>query len=120
MTEPATFPLNPFRFQRAQTARIKRPTEIACFSYDDNGVYHEDASSLRYYYTPAIGASLSDGFATFRESPDNGTSLENLLKTLEAVERRSGVKTEADFVTWRGMGTQVRKVSVIILRVSSA
>lgn len=82
--------------------------EIACFSYDDDHVFHLDERSLRYYYPPNLGADLSNGFDTFQQLDDTADDhLDSLLKTIIDLERRTGKKCEADFVTWRGLMTKV-------------
>ncbi|KOS19364.1 Decapping nuclease RAI1 [Escovopsis weberi] len=81
--------------------------EFACFSYDDNHEFHLDDSSLRYYYTPQLGADLSRGFDTFEKLDDSVDGhLDALLKTITAHERDTGKKIDADIVTWRGMMTK--------------
>jgi len=87
---------------------IKRPVEIACFSYDEQHEYHDDARSMRYYYTPPMNVPLSAGFDTFRNlDVTEDEHLAALLRTLQSLERRTGGAVEADFVTWRGMCTKV-------------
>ncbi len=82
--------------------------EFACFSYDDNHEFKLDGSSIRYYYTPRIGADLSKGFDTFRKLDDTvDEHLDSLLETIVAWEKDSGAKCEADVITWRGMMTKV-------------
>ncbi|KAK5993382.1 Decapping nuclease RAI1, partial [Cladobotryum mycophilum] len=82
--------------------------EFACFSYDDNHDFHLDDSSVKYYYTPQIGADLSKGFDTFEKLDDSVDShLDSLLKTIAAHEQETGKKIDANIVTWRGMMTKV-------------
>ena len=72
-------------------------------------MYHLDDRSLRYYYPPTLGADLSKGFDTFQQLDDTGDDhLDSLLKTIMALEERTGAKQEADIITWRGMMTKVR------------
>ncbi|KAL8905427.1 MAG: hypothetical protein Q9171_006662 [Xanthocarpia ochracea] len=71
-------PLN--RFVTGESASIRRPREIASFSYDDAHEFHLDERSLRYYYPPRIGADLSKG------KPNSGALL---LRKLHM----SGLKT---------------------------
>lgn len=100
-------PLN--RFQGA-SASIKRPREVAHFSYDDNHKYKEDESSINYYVPPPMGADLKEGFDTFRHYEDTeDPHLDSLLKALIHMEGKdsSAPKIKADFVTWRGMMTKV-------------
>ena len=52
------------------SAAIRRPKEIAYFSYDNEHVFHLDQRSLRYYYPPNLGADLSKGFDTFQKLDD--------------------------------------------------
>lgn len=82
--------------------------EIAYFSYDDSHVYHPDASSLRYYYPPRIGADLSRGFDQFQKLDDTADDhLDSLLKTIMLLEKETGSRVTADIITWRGMMTKV-------------
>lgn len=82
--------------------------EFACFSYDENHEFHLDDSSLKYYYTPRLGADLSKGFDTFEKLDDTGDDhLDSLLKTIIAHEQETGKKIDANVVTWRGMMTKV-------------
>ncbi|KAF2868298.1 RAI1 like PD-XK nuclease-domain-containing protein [Massariosphaeria phaeospora] len=105
---PARFPIQPLnRFQGA-SASIKRPREVAHFSYDDEHTYREDESSINYYHPPQIGADLKEGFDTFRQHEDTeDPHLDSLLKTLVSKERKEGERIQADFVTWRGMMTKI-------------
>ncbi|KAI5461313.1 RAI1 like PD-XK nuclease-domain-containing protein [Mariannaea sp. PMI_226] len=87
---------------------IKRPKEFACFSYDDNHDFHLGDSSLRYYYTPQLGADLSKGFETFQKQDDSENEhLDSLLKAIIAYEQETGKKIDANLVTWRGMMTKI-------------
>ena len=76
--------------------------EIACFSYDNDHVFHLDERSLRYYHPPNLGADLSTGFDTFQQLDDTADDhLDSLLQTIIDFERRSGTKCAVDIVTWR-------------------
>jgi RAT1-interacting protein len=105
---PVQFPIQPLhRFQGASST-IKRPREIAHFSYDENHEYKGDESSISYYHPPEIGTNLCDGFETFRHFEEKeDPHLDSLLRTLVSKEKKSGEKIQADFVTWRGMMTKV-------------
>lgn len=99
------------RFGGGASASIKRPREIAHFSYDDHHEYRHDDSSINYYVPPPIGADLKDGFATFRHYEDKeDPHLDSLLRALVDTEKNldPDKRTQADFVTWRGMMTKVR------------
>ncbi|KAI2473707.1 RAI1-domain-containing protein [Annulohypoxylon bovei var. microspora] len=87
---------------------VKRPKEIACFSYDDKHEFHQDDRSLQWYYPPELGTDLSGGFDQF-ESHDDSTDehIDSLLKTIVAHEEEEGKKIDAQFVTWRGMMTKI-------------
>jgi RAT1-interacting protein len=102
------FPIQPVsRFQGA-SASIKRPREIAHFSYDDNHIYRDDASSISYYCPPQIGTDLKQGFDTFRHHEDTkDLHLDSLLRALITQEKKGGISEKADFVTWRGMMTKI-------------
>lgn len=102
------FPINPVNQFRGASASIKRPQEVAHFSYDDEHQYVEDESGINYYCPPQMGADLKEGFATFRHYEDTtDPHLDSLLRALENKERKSGLKEQADFVTWRGMMTKI-------------
>ncbi|KAL9031411.1 MAG: hypothetical protein Q9196_000560 [Gyalolechia fulgens] len=105
----ARFDLQPLnRFATGSSASVRRPKEIACFSYDDTHHFHLDERSLRYYYPPRIGARLSKGFDTFQQLDDAADDhLDSLLKTIIDLERRTGSKCQADIITWRGMMTKI-------------
>ncbi|OAF63003.1 Protein rai1 [Pseudogymnoascus destructans] len=104
----ATLPIHPPHRWTGPSAPMKRPKEIACFSYTPSHEYRPDASGLRYYYPPRLGADLCKGFETF-EKLDESTDdhLESLLRTIVGVERERGGRCEADVVTWRGMMTKL-------------
>lgn len=85
-----------------------RSQEFTCFSYDDQHNFHLGDSSLKYYYTPRLGADLSRGFDTFEKQDDSKAEhLDSLLKTIAAHEKATGKKIDANLVTWRGMMTKV-------------
>ncbi|KAJ0114945.1 hypothetical protein J7T55_004688 [Diaporthe amygdali] len=57
--------------------------EFACFSYDDEHQYHYGDRSLRWYYTPRLGADLSQGFETFVKHDDSvAEHLDNNVKPI--------------------------------------
>ncbi|KAF2157992.1 RAI1-domain-containing protein [Myriangium duriaei CBS 260.36] len=96
---------------------IKRPMEIAHFSYDENHQLHPFSDlSLRYYFPPFTPAhhvppppaiDLKTGFSQFRKQDETGDDhLDSLLGTIELLERRDGKKLDASFITWRGMMTK--------------
>ncbi|KAL8710501.1 MAG: hypothetical protein Q9220_004933 [cf. Caloplaca sp. 1 TL-2023] len=102
-------PLN--RFATGSSSSIRRPKEIAFFSYDDAHDFHLDDQSLRYYYPPQIGADLSKGFDTFQQLDDSiDDHLDSLLRTVIDLERRNGSICQADVITWRGMMTKIMAV----------
>jgi RAT1-interacting protein len=105
-----------------------KPKEIAVFAYDDNHQYKVDAESvkkqLHYYKAPQwtgksfhmyINPDKSDpslnlnrGFGSFRHYQDTTNKhLDDLLKTLMLKEKETGKKTDANFITWRGMMTKL-------------
>jgi RAT1-interacting protein len=104
------FPIQPLdRFQGA-SASIKRPREVAHFSFDDNHEYVYDDSGINYYVPPPTGVDLKEGFETFRHHEDKvDAHLDAMLKALVDKERKVGeaARAQADFVTWRGMMTKV-------------
>ncbi|MCJ1375485.1 decapping endonuclease targeting mRNA [Loxospora ochrophaea] len=105
------FEIQPLSRFAGSSAAIRRPKEIAYFSYDDDHQYHLDERSLRYYYPPRIDADLSRGFDTFKQLDDSADDhIDSLLKTLMALEGETRTKCEADIITWRGMMTKLMAV----------
>ncbi|CAG8243905.1 unnamed protein product [Penicillium salamii] len=104
----ATFNIQPVqRFAGANTS-IRRPREIACFSYDDQRRFSLGDSSMAYYYTPNLPADLNKGYDTFQKLNDVADEhLDALLDTLMAHEKETEKKCEVDIVTWRGMMTKI-------------
>ncbi|ORY71622.1 RAI1 like PD-XK nuclease-domain-containing protein [Pseudomassariella vexata] len=87
---------------------VKRPKEIACFSYDDNHEFHLGYSSMKWYYPPQLGTDLSKGFDKFDKHDDSADEhLDSLLRTIMAHEEEEGKKIDAQIVTWRGMITKI-------------
>ncbi|PFH58872.1 hypothetical protein XA68_13096 [Ophiocordyceps unilateralis] len=87
---------------------VKRPKEFACFSYDENHEFHLGDSSLKWYYTPLVGANLSKGFDTFQKLDDSRAEhLDSLLRAIAAHEEETGKRIDAHVVTWRGMMTKI-------------
>lgn len=63
---------------------------------------------MKYYYTPQLGADLSQGFDTFEKLDDSRDGhLDSLLRTIIGHEEKEGKKIDANVVTWRGMMTKV-------------
>ncbi|EFR03282.1 hypothetical protein MGYG_06284 [Nannizzia gypsea CBS 118893] len=86
---------------------LKRPREIACFSYDEWHRFRLDDSGLRYYYPPKLPVDLKAGFDTFVQRDESEDKhLNALLDTIIATEKEKGRKYDMDFVTWRGMMTK--------------
>ncbi|KAI2697681.1 hypothetical protein CBS147332_8664 [Penicillium roqueforti] len=104
----STFNIQPLhRFHGANTS-IRRPREIACFSYDENRRFSLGDSSMAYYYTPALPADLNIGYETFQKLNDvPDEHLDALLDTLVAHEKETEKKCDVDIVTWRGMMTKI-------------
>ncbi|KAL2039183.1 hypothetical protein N7G274_008232 [Stereocaulon virgatum] len=103
-----SFAIHPVNRFAGSSAAIRRPKEIAYFSYDDEHKFHLDERSLRYYYPPRLGADLSKGFNTFQQLNDTADDhLDSLLNTIIDLERRTGTKCTADIITWRGMMTKI-------------
>ncbi|KAI8952442.1 RAI1 like PD-XK nuclease-domain-containing protein [Xylaria longipes] len=103
-----TFNIQPIGRFSGQSEPVKRPKEIACFSYDDKHEFHLDDSSLRWYYPPKLGADLSKGFEKFDKHDGSvDEHLDSLLKTIIAHEQEEGKKIDANIVTWRGMMTKI-------------
>lgn len=103
-----SFAIQPIgRFVGAASA-VKRPKEIACFSYDENHVFRLDDSSIRYYHPPRLGSDLCKGFDTFEKLDDTADDhLDSLLKAIISYEQGEGKKLDVDFITWRGMMTKI-------------
>ncbi|PGH13175.1 hypothetical protein AJ80_06421 [Polytolypa hystricis UAMH7299] len=106
--ESQVFSTQPVARFAGSNAAIRRPKEIAYFSYDNQHQFRLDESSLRYYYPPRVPVDLSRGFDTFEQLDDAGDEhLDALLDTIIALEKSTGKKCEADIVTWRGMMTKI-------------
>jgi len=102
------FDIQPLEQFASSNAAIRRPKEIACFSYDEDHRLHLDESSLRYYYPPRLPADLNHGFESFEKLDDAADEhLDALLDTIIAFEKETGAKCEADIITWRGMMTKI-------------
>ncbi|KAI1339058.1 RAI1 like PD-XK nuclease-domain-containing protein [Xylariaceae sp. FL0016] len=107
-TMAGTFDIQPVGRFRGGSEAVKRPKEIACFSYDDKHEFRLGDSSMQWYYPPEIGADLSKGFDTFDKHDDSADEhLDSLLKTIAAHEKEEGKKIDAHIVTWRGMMTKI-------------
>lgn len=105
------FHVQPLHRFKGASASIKRPREVAHFSFDDDHKYVHDDSGISHFVPPPIGADLKEGFETFRHYEDKEDAhLDAMLKALVDTEKRGGEKAQAkaDFVTWRGMMTKVR------------
>ncbi|KAI0457993.1 RAI1 like PD-XK nuclease-domain-containing protein [Xylaria acuta] len=103
-----TFNIQPIGRFSGQSEPVKRPKEIACFSYDDKHEFRLDDSSLQWYYPPKLGADLSKGFEKFDKHDDSiDEHLDSLLKTIISHEQEEGKKIDANIVTWRGMMTKI-------------
>ncbi|KXG51178.1 uncharacterized protein PGRI_067500 [Penicillium griseofulvum] len=104
----STFNIQPLqRFGGANTS-IRRPREIACFSYDDQRRFSLGDSSMAYYYTPTLPADLNKGYETFEKLNDvPDEHLDALLDTLVAYEKETEKKCDVDIITWRGMLTKI-------------
>ncbi|KAF2086931.1 RAI1-domain-containing protein, partial [Saccharata proteae CBS 121410] len=82
--------------------------EIAFFSYDDDHKYRLDDSSLKYYYTPTLGADLSAGLETFRQLDDSRDDHINaLLNTIMEKEKETGELFDPDFITYSALLTSL-------------
>ncbi|RJE21295.1 hypothetical protein PHISCL_06364 [Aspergillus sclerotialis] len=104
----STFNIQPTSRFAGSNTTIRRPREIACFSYDDQRQFHLGETSLRYYYPPRLPADLNRGFDTFQQLDDSADEhLDALLQTIIALEKETGKKCEADIITWRGMMTKI-------------
>ncbi|PNS15383.1 Decapping nuclease rai1 [Sphaceloma murrayae] len=98
---------------------IKRPREIAFFSFDDkHQIRPFSVEGLRYYYPPFFNVpyappprpiDMSTGYEDmiYHDGSAKDEHLDALLDTMEELERRNGKRCEVDFVTWRGMMTKI-------------
>ena len=89
-----------------------RVQEIAHFSYDDEHKFRLDDSSLRYYYTPQLGADLSEGYDDFIKQDDSEDEhLDGLLRALIAEEKKTeteeveGVESYKEIDEYRCLGS---------------
>lgn len=102
-----TFSIQPLNRFRGASATIKRPRQVAYFSYDDDHVYQADESGINYYVPPPMGVDLKEGFDTFKHYEDKeDPHLDSLLRALMDDKMGKG-DIKADFMTWRGMMTKV-------------
>ncbi|GCB28027.1 decapping nuclease rai1 [Aspergillus awamori] len=102
------FDIQPIGRFYGASAAIRRPKEIACFSYDDEHKFHLGDSSMKYYYPPCLPADLNHGFESFQKLDDSADEhLDALLETVIALEQETQKKCEADIITWRGMMTKI-------------
>ncbi|KAI1352503.1 RAI1 like PD-XK nuclease-domain-containing protein [Xylaria sp. FL0043] len=105
------FDIQPIGRFRGESEPVKRPKEIACFSYDEKHEFRLDDSSLQWYYPPRLGADLSRGFDKFDKHDESvDEHLDSLLETIAAHEEEEGKKIDANIVTWRGMMTKIMSV----------
>jgi len=83
----------------------QKPTEIACFSYDETrNLLLGDRRSLAYYHPPTIPSSLSTGFSSFIKRDDSiNEHLDSLLESIASIEPTIAPSTPPHFVSWRGM-----------------
>ncbi|ROV87500.1 hypothetical protein VMCG_10505 [Cytospora schulzeri] len=101
-------PVNRFAGESQPVRRPKACHEFACFSYDDEHVFHYGDSGMRWYYNPQLGADLSQGYETFVKNDDSQDEhLDSLLKTIIHHEQETKKKIDANIVTWRGCLTKV-------------
>ncbi|CAL5868876.1 uncharacterized protein PFLUO_LOCUS3103 [Penicillium psychrofluorescens] len=104
----AIFDIQPVHRFGGSNTTIRRPKEIACFSYDDQRRFSLGDASLSYYYPPRLPADLNVGFDTFQKLNDVADEhLDALLDTIMAHEKETEKTCEADIVTWRGMMTKI-------------
>ncbi|KAI8630152.1 RAI1-domain-containing protein [Xylariaceae sp. FL1651] len=108
MSSSTSFNIQPIGRFTGESEPVKRPKEIACFSYDHKHEFRLDDSSLQWYYPPTLGADLSKGFDKFDGHDDSADEhLDSLLKTIAAHEQEEGKRIDAHIVTWRGMMTKI-------------
>ncbi|KAI0969801.1 RAI1 like PD-XK nuclease-domain-containing protein [Xylaria arbuscula] len=106
-----TFDIQPIGRFNGQSEAVKRPREIACFSYDEKHELRIDDSSLQWYYPARLGADLSKGFDKFDKHDESiDEHLDSLLETIISHEKDEGKKIDAHVVTWRGMMTKIMSV----------
>ncbi|KAI1423002.1 RAI1 like PD-XK nuclease-domain-containing protein [Xylaria sp. FL1777] len=102
------FNIQPIGRFTGESEPVKRPKEIACFSYDEKHEFRLDSSSLQWYYPPRLGADLSKGFDKFDKHDESiDEHLDSLLHAITAHEKEEGKKIDAGIVTWRGMMTKI-------------
>ncbi|KAL1613509.1 decapping endonuclease targeting mRNA [Diplodia seriata] len=108
-----TNPNNNWKLFSDRPKNIHRPKEVAEFSYDENHQIHLDARSLSHYYPPQPhGAEhhlyLDKGLESFRLLDDSQDGhLTGLLTAIMDMEQKQGAKTDANFVAYRGMITNL-------------
>ncbi|KAK2734026.1 decapping endonuclease targeting mRNA [Myotisia sp. PD_48] len=103
-----TFEIEPVQRFSGPCEPLRRPREVASFSYDEWHRFRLDDSSLRYYYPPSLPADLNAGFDTFVQRDETEDKhLNALLDTMIATEKEKNRKYDVDIVTWRGMMTKI-------------
>lgn len=103
-----SFNVKPLHNFEGPCKSVKRPTEVTCFSFDDNHELHLDGRSMSYYWPPELGSDLCNGFETFDQHDDSRDEhLDALLASIIALEQKENKKRDVDFVTWRGMMTKI-------------
>lgn len=93
---------------------IRRPEEIAEFSYDEDRNIHLDARSLAYYYPPPDDPDsppflyLDRGLESFRKTDDSvDEHLVGLLAAIMEMEKKQNAKIDTHFISYRGMMTNL-------------
>ncbi|KAH7038830.1 hypothetical protein B0J12DRAFT_743917 [Macrophomina phaseolina] len=93
--------------------KMKAPEEVACFSWDENRELHLDDRSMCYYFNPSPRdaekmTNLGDGFENFRQfTAGDSEHLSALLAAIIDKEKRENAKFNVNFVSFRGMMTNL-------------
>lgn len=109
-----TFPL----LSRAETTALKHPKEVFCFSRNGAGEWSADENVARseavsYFYFPDsyvdANYDLLAGIKTFQKIPeeDNVADFPLYLSAIKQHEQKTGKKTRADIITFRGIMTKL-------------
>ncbi|KAL7753456.1 decapping endonuclease targeting mRNA [Sorochytrium milnesiophthora] len=112
---PAVFAVQGYaqRGQKQQQCPVfQQPTEIACYSHDEQRRFVPGSSELKYYCEPSLASRNGDLNAGFDQYLSRNLGevepLDNLLRALESTSQwQNGLRSSVDVVTWRGIMTRI-------------
>lgn len=103
---------------RAETTALKQPKELFVYSRDENGCWNTNeeftrSNRLPYYYFPDSyidrAIDLTGGIKSFKKIPEeqNRADFSVFLRALQQYEQKSGKKSNAHIITFRGIMTKL-------------